>query len=312
MSPITNKSTSADLLKAENAASSVTTVIDTLKYVKRFTGKTLMIKIGGSALEKPELVRSICRDLIAIKSVGVSIILVHGGGPSINEELTRRDIKWEFIDGLRVTTPEMMDVIETVLVGRMNRRIVRQLSANGLAAVGFSGADHNTLFCRQMDPRLGRVGQVERVNVELIQSVLKNPELKTIPVIAPIGIGRKGEAFNVNADWAASYLASAMAVSKLIFLTDQNGILDMDGVLLPELDAGELEVLIENKVVTGGMLAKTKTIIHALKHKVSAVHVLNAQRPHALIEELFTERGVGTVCRLRSRTRHLGEETSHV
>lgn len=292
--------------------SEVSSVIDTLKYVKKFTGKTLLIKIGGSALEKPELVRSVCRDLIAIKSVGVSVILVHGGGPSINEELTRRGITWEFIEGLRVTTPEMMDIIETVLVGKMNRRIVRQLSANGLAAVGFSGADHNTLLCRQLNPRLGRVGKIEKVNTELIQSVLKNPVLKTIPVIAPIGIGRKGEAFNVNADWAASYLASALGVSKLIFLTDQNGILDTDGRLLPELDAGELEILIEKKVVTGGMLAKTQTIIHALNQKVSAVHILNAQRPHALIEELFTERGVGTICRLRSRTTRLKEEVSHV
>ncbi|MCB0362401.1 MAG: acetylglutamate kinase [Bdellovibrionales bacterium] len=300
-----------DTYNSEAHLNTVTSVVDTLKYVKKFAGKTLLIKIGGSALEKPELVRSICRDLIAIKSVGVSIVLVHGGGPSINEELGRRQIQWEFVDGLRVTTPEMMDVIETVLVGKMNRRIVRQLSANGLAAVGFSGADHNTLLCRQLHPKWGQVGQVERVNADLIQSVLKNPNLKTIPVIAPIGIGRKGEAYNVNADWAASYLASALGVSKLIFLTDQNGILGAKGELLPDLDAGELEVLIESKVVLGGMLAKTKTIIHALKHKVSAVHVLNAQRPHALIEELFTERGVGTVCRLRSRTSRSKEERAN-
>lgn len=289
-------------------------VLATLSYVKRFTGKTVLIKLGGAALQDSELVTQICEDLTLIRSVGVSVVLVHGGGPSINRELTLRGIQWEFIDGQRVTTPEMMDVIEMVLCGSVNRRIVRTLNQSGVRAVGMSGVDASLLLCKQADPRLGQVGKIEQVNTTFVQSVLGTQEagVGAIPVIAPIGIGRKGEAYNINADWAASRIAQALGIQKLLFLTDQDGILDGGQKLIEELDAGELETLIETGVVKGGMLAKAQTIVHALRNGVSDVHVLNARRPHGLINELFTDHGVGTVCRLRSRSsRAMDQKGAH-
>lgn len=279
-------------------------VVATLGYVQKFSGSTILIKLGGAALQDAALVDSICEDLIRIRSVGVSVVLVHGGGPAINAELTRRGIEWSFVEGQRVTTPEMMDVIEMTLCGLVNRKIVRALNSAGVKAVGFSGADAATLLCKPSDERLGRVGRIEKVTTALIESVLNLQNemgVPAIPVIAPIGLGRDGLAYNINADWAASRIASALGVTKMLFLTDQDGILDGNRKLVAELDASELENLIEDGVISGGMLAKARTIIHALKHKVTDVHILNARRPHGLIEELFTDRGVGTVCRLRSR-----------
>jgi acetylglutamate kinase len=275
-------------------------VLSTLKYVQRFSGQTILIKIGGAALEKPALVQSICEDLESIRSVGVRVVLVHGGGPLINQELKARGISWEFIDGQRVTTPEMMEVIEMVLCGLVNRRIVRALNGNGVKSIGMSGADASTLLCEQASTQLGQVGKINQVDTQMIHTILDS---QAVPVIAPIGVGADGMAFNINADWAASRIAQALSIRKVIFLTDQDGILDHEKKLIQEIDAAELEQLIENQVVTGGMLAKTQTILSALKNGVNDVHVINAQRLHGLIEELFTDSGVGTHCRLRSRAR---------
>lgn len=280
-------------------------VIATLSYVKKFSGQTILIKLGGAALQDPSLVASICEDLHHIRSVGVKVVLVHGGGPAINQELKAKGIEWNFIDGQRVTTPEMMEVIEMVLCGLVNRRIVRTLSGAGVRAIGMSGADASTLLCQQASPKLGQVGQINKVDTQVIHSILTS---ETIPVIAPVGVGQEGEAFNVNADWAASRIAQALGIQKVLFLTDQNGILDKEGKLIPELDAAELEQLIETGVVHGGMLAKTQTVIHALQNGVTDVHILNAKRPHGLIEELFTEGGVGTICRKRTRAKSGGEK----
>jgi acetylglutamate kinase len=284
-------------------------VIDTLKYVKLFAGETLLIKLGGAALQDSALVESLCDDLALIRSVGVSVVLVHGGGPSINQELTTHGIKWEFIDGQRVTTPEMMDIVEMVLCGSVNRRIVRTLNHAGVRAVGISGADGWTLQCRQSNPKLGQVGKIDKVDTSFIRTVL-GTQIEAgkgcIPVIAPVGLGKDGKAFNVNADWAASRIAQALEINKIIYLTDQDGILDGNKKVISELDAGELEQLIETGVVQGGMLAKAQTMLDALKGGVDDIHVLNARRPHGLIEELFTDAGVGTVCRSRSRARKEG------
>lgn len=288
-------------------------VVATLSYVQKFAGSTILIKLGGAALQDAQLVDAICEDLIRIRAVGVSVVLVHGGGPAINAELTRRGITWEFFEGQRITTPEMMEVIEMVLCGLVNRRIVRALNASGVKAVGFSGTDAGTLLCRPADERLKQVGIIDKVNTSLVQSVLNihnDMGIPAIPVIAPVGLGRDGKAYNINADWAASRIASALGVTKMIFLTDQDGILDKQGKLIPELDAAELEHLIESGVVNGGMLAKARTVVHALKNHVTDVHIVNARRPHGLIEELFTDRGVGTVCRLRSRAYAASEEAT--
>ncbi|MEW6057226.1 MAG: acetylglutamate kinase [Bdellovibrionota bacterium] len=279
-------------------------VLATLGYVKRFAGTSLLVKIGGAALEEASLVKRICEDLHLIQSVGISLVVVHGGGPAINRELTSKGIAWEFVEGQRVTTPEMMEVIEMVLCGQVNRKIVKALNQTGASAVGISGTDGQTLLCKPASARLGLVGSIEKVNTTFIDSIRKTPAkegFSAIPVVAPIGISRTGTTFNINADWAASRVAQALGVKKMIFLTDQDGILGETGQILQELDAGELETLIETGVVKGGMLAKTKTILHALKNGVTETHILNARRPHSLIEELFTDQGIGTICRLRSR-----------
>lgn len=279
-------------------------VLGALKYVRQFSGTRIVVKFGGSVLQDDVLLKKICEDMAAIRRVGVELLVVHGGGPAINEELQRRGIEWSFVEGLRVTTPEMMNVIEMVLCGQVNKRIVRALYTSGIKAVGFSGADAATLICKKADERLGQVGVIEHVNTHLINDAFELEDdlgKRGIPVIAPVGIGRDGLAYNVNADWVGSRVASALGVTKMIFLTDQDGILDANKKLIPELDAGELEQLIEDEVVKDGMLAKARTILHALQNKVTDVHVLNARRPHALIEELFTDKGSGTVCRLRSR-----------
>lgn len=287
--------------------STLDATLASLKYIQRFRNQTLLIKLGGAALQDENLVKSLCEDLALIHSVGINLILVHGGGPSINKELTLRGIQWTFVDGLRVTTPEMMEVIEMVLCGQVNHRIVRTLNQSGVRAIGLSGADASLLQCRQADPRLQQVGLIEKVNTSSIQALMEHQQKTSsqknsplIPVIAPVGIGKKGEAYNINADWAAARIAEAMNIKKVFFLTDQDGILDSQMKLISELDAGQLESLIEQGVVKGGMLAKTQTILYALRHGVKDVHIINARRPHGLIEELFTDRGIGTVCRLRS------------
>lgn len=279
-------------------------VLSTLDHVRKLTGTMVLVKLGGASLADLDSTKTLFEDLVLMRSVGMHIVLVHGGGPSINAELTARNIPWEFIDGQRVTTPEIMEVVETVLCGVVNRKIVRALNFAGAPAVGFSGIEAATLKCRPASPKLGQVGIIDEVDGSLIQSILRTPTSDgrgAIPVIAPIGIGSNGETFNVNADWAASRIAQALKIRKVIFLTDQPGILDPDKNILSELDASELEHLIETRVVTGGMLTKAQTIAEALRNGIAAVHVLNCNHAHALAEELFTETGVGTLCRTRSR-----------
>ena len=279
-------------------------VLDTLSYVKRFAGETVLIKLGGAALQDSELVKSLCDDLALIRNVGVRVAIVHGGGPSINQELTTHGITWEFVGGQRITTPDMMDIVEMVLCGSVNRKIVRTLNHAGVKAVGISGSDAGTLQCSQADEKLGQVGQIEKVDATLIRTMLDTQNdagFGYIPVIAPVGFGKKGEAFNVNADWAAIRIAEELGLKKIIYLTDQDGILDAEGKVASELDAGELEQFIEQGVVKGGMLAKANTMLHGLANGINDIHILNARRSHCLIEELFTSAGVGTICRKRSR-----------
>lgn len=271
-------------------------VLATLGYVRKFAGQTILVKVGGAALEDAALVRAICEQLTIIRAVGVKLVLVHGGGAAINRELTTHGITWEFFEGQRITTPQMMEVIEMVLCGHVNKKIVRELNSRGVRALGVSGADAGILRCKQADARLGQVGSIEEVDT----SVIENLMTECIPVLAPIGVGVAGRAFNINADWAAARVAQALNVKKMLFLTDQAGILDGKGRVIGELDAGQLEQLIETGVVKGGMLAKVRTILHALKAGVTDVHVLNAREKNGLVEELFTDRGVGTVCRLRA------------
>ncbi len=271
-------------------------VLETLSYVRKFSGETVLIKLGGAALQDSGLVRSLCEDFALLRSLGITLVLVHGGGPSINQELIPHGIEWSFVQGQRVTTPQMMDVVEMVLNGSVNSRLVRTLNNSGVPAIGLSGADGGLIQCKRAREELGQVGVVEAVNTELIQKLLD----AYVPVIAPVGVGKSGEAYNVNADWAAIHVAVALAISKVVYLTNQDGILDGSRSVISELDAAGLEHLIETGVVQGGMLAKAQTMLHGLKQGVRDIHILNARNPHGLIEELYTKGGRGTVCRVRS------------
>jgi acetylglutamate kinase len=261
--------------------------------------KTL-IKLGGAALQDPELVRQICADIGKLRASGLSIAVVHGGGPDINAELTARGISWEFRDGQRVTTPEMIDVIEMVLCGKVNRRIVRAMNAAGVRAAGFSGADSQTLLCKRAAPELQCVGEILHVNTSLIEMMLESQSAHdhgTVPVIAPIGVDRKGGALNINADWAASRIAQALGATRVVFLTDQQGVLDERGELISELAPEGIEHLIATQVVKGGMLTKARAVLHALENGAAEVSVLNARRPGALLDLLLSEKELGTRCR---------------
>lgn len=271
----------------------------------------LVIKIGGRGLIDAHALAGLARDLKTFLSTGQSVVVVHGGGPAINEELTRRGITWNFIDGQRVTTPEMMDVIEMVLCGDMNRKVVRALVAEGVDAVGFSGVDGQTLQCSQFSPDLDRVGRIDRVNTKWLVTMIRNGG---VPVLAPIGGNAADDgdkttcnsAYNINADWVAARVAVALQAKRLVFLTDQNGILDANGEVMATLGESELAHLVTGQVVTGGMLAKVQTIRYALANGVADVCVAHAAK--GLLAGLQDS---GTRCSL-SGARESMEISSHL
>lgn len=251
----------------------------------------VLIKLGGASLEDQSVFEEIAKALKQYLKYDYQVALVHGGGPAINAELVRRGIKWEFVGGQRVTTPEMMDVIEMVLSGSVNRKLVRHFNSRGLPAMGISGVDRGTLLCRPAAPELGLVGLVEKVEAKWLEDFVR-PGQTTIPVIAPLGGGISGETYNVNADMAASALAGALGAQYLIFLTDQNGILDRDGRPLRFASAADLRRCLEDGTVTGGMATKVRAILQALDSGVSAVRVLHAK---SAVDGLWSN-DVGTWC----------------
>lgn len=251
----------------------------------------VLIKLGGASLQDETTFAEITKALRQYLQYHYQLAVVHGGGPAINAELTRRGIAWQFIDGQRVTTPEMMDVIEMVLSGSINKKLVRYMNSHGLPAVGFSGVDRQTLLCEKLSPELGLVGVVQEVAAQWLNSFVKL-EQQTIPVMAPIGCGLNGESYNVNADWAAANLAVGLEVDYLIFLTDQEGILDRQGQCIDQLNSENLRALLSGEIVTGGMATKVRAILYALDHGVKAVRVLNSK---SALRGLWSD-FVGTWC----------------
>ncbi len=250
----------------------------------------VVLKLGGSSLQDPTVLGEVTETIRSYRKYGYQVVLVHGGGPAINAELTRRGISWKFINGQRQTTPEMMKVIEDVLFGQMNQSLVDELNRAGIPALGFSGAEHNTLLCAQTSIELGQVGAVQSVNPLLIKQALSQKE-EFVPVIAPIGVGRYGEKYNINADWAACKLACSLKADKLIFLTDQFGILNSEGLLISSISAEKLLQLVESQIVTGGMYTKVLTVLEALKSGVRQVRVMSGKQA---IDGLWSDL-VGTV-----------------
>jgi acetylglutamate kinase len=245
--------------------------------------KKIVIKLGGSSLSHPETLAQLSILVRGYQLQGCDVAVVHGGGPAINEELTRKNITWQFINGQRQTTPEMMSVIEDVLAIQVNTKIVDSLKANGISAQNLSGANHKILFCSQSSEELMQVGNVETVNVSAIEYVMG--EAEAVPVIAPIGFDMSGKHYNVNADWAAVKIAVALDAEMLIFLTDQDGILDGSRNLLHHANPGLIQAMVDEGSISGGMYTKVMTMLHGLKEGVKQVRVLNASRAGELLNE---------------------------
>ena len=276
-----------------------------LPYIQRFTGRTIVIKYGGNAMENEELKNSFARDIVLMKLVGMNPIIVHGGGPQIGELLERLEIHSEFINGMRVTDSETMDVVEMVLGGRVNKEIVSLMNQHGGRAIGLTGKDAGLIRARQLEVRdpspevtrseivnIGHVGEVVSVNTEVINMLTASD---VIPVIAPIGVGDDGKAYNINADSVAGHVAEALQAEKLILLTNVAGLQDGDGKVLTGLTAERVDELIADGTIQGGMLPKIRCALDAVKGGVTSAHIIDGRVAHATLLEIFTDEGVGTL-----------------
>jgi len=264
------------------------TLAEALPYVSRYIGKTIVVKLGGSALGSHD---TTLEDVVICQRLGIRVVLVHGGGTAISGWLKRIGKQPRFVRGLRVTDDETMDLVVMTLAGQVNKQLVAEIQRHGGRAIGICGVDGAMLRARQLDPDLGRVGEVQAVDLEPLTALTSSGY---IPVVAPIALGEDGRALNLNADTAAAELAAALRAEKAIFLTDVPGVLDADGRLISELSDGQTKALIAEKVISGGMIPKVEACLRALAG-VKRSHIIDGRVAHALIGELFTDRGVGTM-----------------
>ena len=277
---------------------------EALPYIRRFRDRTFVVKLGGNAMVDEPLRKSFARDVCLLRFVGVRVVVVHGGGPQINQTLARLGIQSTFSGGLRVTDEETMRVVEMVLGGRINQDIVGLVTQFGGRAVGLSGKDDHFMGARRMAPvetvdergdpvkvDLGYVGNVDRVNPQVVEDLI---ERGYIPVVSPIGVDESGCSLNVNADTAAGRIAAAMRATKLVLMTDVDGVKNADGERVSSLRARDVEALIESKVIHSGMIPKVRCALEAVDNGVEKVHIIDGRRQHALLLEIFTDEGVGT------------------
>lgn len=280
-------------------------LIEALPYIIKFKGKTVVIKFGGNAMINDTLKYSFARDIVLMKLVGINPVVVHGGGPQIEKLLDRLNISTKFIDGMRVTNSETMDVVEMVLGGQINKQIVHMININGGKAIGLTGKDGDFIHAKKIHlsknsteidaPEiidLGHVGEVCSINPSIIHMLCQSD---FIPVIAPIGVGEDGCSYNINADLVAGKVAEVLKASKLLLLTDAKGILDKQHKLLTELSIDDIAKMTADGTITSGMIPKTRCITDALKSGVSSVHIIDGRVEHAVLLEMFTDQGVGTL-----------------
>ncbi|HIB28837.1 MAG TPA: acetylglutamate kinase [Candidatus Thioglobus sp.] len=274
---------------------------ESLPYIQKFQGKTIVIKYGGNAMIDEDLKSSFARDIVLMKSVGMNPIVVHGGGPQIGNILEKIGKESEFIGGMRVTDSETMDVVEMVLGGLVNKEIVNLIHQHGGHSIGLTGKDGSLITAKKLQHDikitseiidLGHVGEVDEIDTSVIELLLKGD---FIPVIAPIGVGEDGFSYNINADLVAGSIAQALNAEKLILLTNTSGLLDSEGELLTGLDAKTIDGLIENGTIYGGMLPKIGCALSAVKNGVKSTHIIDGRVPHAVLLEVFTDNGVGTL-----------------
>lgn len=277
--------------------------MEALPYIRRFYGKTFVVKYGGAAMVDEELKTSFAQDVVLLKYVGINPVVVHGGGPQINEMLERLGTTTKFVRGMRVTDQETMDIVEMVLVGKINKEIVNLINQHGGMAVGLSGKDAGLIRARKMSVTvasngeppeivdIGLVGEIVGINPMIINSLDEN---KFIPVIAPVGVGEHGETYNINADLVAGQVAEALGAEKLILLTDVEGVKDKKGELLTTLKINQARKFIQDGVVGEGMIPKVECCMEALKGGVGKTHIIDGRVKHAVLLEIFTKEGVGT------------------
>jgi acetylglutamate kinase len=278
---------------------------EALPYMQRYDRQTVVVKYGGHAMGDPDLAKTFARDIVLIKQAGVNPVVVHGGGPQIGSLLERLNIRSEFKGGLRVTDRQTVEVVEMVLAGSVNKEIVTAINAQGGKAVGISGKDANLMRAKRLERRwtdpdsnieeildLGFVGEPAAVDPHIIDVIIQSD---LIPVIAPIGVGPGGETLNINADTFAAALATAMKAKRLLLLTDVDGVLDKDGQLIKSLTSAEAQARIEDGTITGGMIPKIESCLDVIAEGVEAVVIINGKVPHAVLLELFTEHGAGTL-----------------
>ncbi len=284
---------------------------EALPYIQKFAGRTIVVKYGGNAMIDDALKASFARDIVLMQAVGMRPIVVHGGGPQIGELLERLNIESRFVDGMRVTTEETMDVVEMVLGGLVNKEIVSLLNLAGGRAMGLTGKDGQLIRAKQLKierktPELeapeiidiGHVGQVESIDTRVLTMLTEND---VIPVVAPIGVGPKGESYNINADLVAGKLAEVLNAEKLMLLTNTGGVLDQTGQVVTGLVSDEVRALIGNGTISGGMLPKVACALSAVNAGVNSAHIVDGRVPHSVLLEIFTDQGVGTqILRKRS------------
>ncbi len=296
-----------NLTEAKQWLRTARTLTEALPYLRRYDGQTFVIKYGGHAMGDQRLSDNFANDIVLLKHAGVNPIIVHGGGPQIGRMLERLNISSEFVDGLRVTDAETVNIVEMVLSGSINKQVVQAIYKAGGKAIGLSGKDGGLIRAKKLtrskrDPDsnierildLGFVGEPEFVDPEIIEDLLDSG---LIPVIAPIGVGAKGETYNINADTVAGAVAAASEAIRMFLLTDVRGVLDKQGELVPELSVGAARALMEDGTIAGGMIPKVETCIRAIEGGVEAAVILDGRVPHSMLLEIFTESGTGTLIR---------------
>ena len=270
------------------------TLSEALPYLQRYTEAIIVIKLGGHAMTSDQGMETFARDVALMRQVGINPIIVHGGGPMINAMLKKLKIESKFVNGKRVTDQATMEVVEMVLSGSVNKKIVQAINDQGGRAVGLSGKDAKLIECKQADKDLGMVGSPSKINPSVINTLTEND---TIPVIAPLGYGPRGETFNINADTAAGAIASALKADRLLLLTDVSGVKNSSGEVITELSTKQITDMIHEGIISEGMIPKTETALHALEGGVRAVVILDGRVPNACLLELFTEHGAGSLIR---------------
>ncbi len=270
-------------------------LIESLPYIKSFHNEIVVIKYGGNAMINEELKHSVIKDIVLMKFVGMNPVIIHGGGPDITNLMKRLGKEAEFIDGLRVTDEETMEITEMVLFGKINREIVSCINTNGVKSIGISGKDGGTFRAKQKDAKLGLVGEIEKVDIDLINTIINKGY---IPVISPIAYGNKGETFNINADEVAGRLAAELGAKKLILITDVKGVMrnqNDSSTVISQIKTGEIKKYIDDGIISGGMIPKVKCCFDAVKDGVERAHIIDGRKPHSILLEIFTNEGIGTM-----------------